>query len=222
MGERTLQGMGNLFFPTFDAYYLNMLYRFPPPPAEAKDVSFLTGKSETYAKLKIESKTGKRTVLMTEHTLIFVMKGVKLLHFADGTLRISPGLGRDGTEVAGGFVGLETLGVARAVLLEFDSPAEPPQPAARITAAAIVEVTTMCTPRLIIFHPSFRIAGLTVSFMALRPRPSPTPTGKASAAKCTRPDTSRSETSRRSREYVRGRPFRCAPIHRDWQRWRAR
>jgi AraC family transcriptional regulator, exoenzyme S synthesis regulatory protein ExsA len=91
VGERTLQGMGNLFFPTFDAYYLNMLYRFPPPPAEAKDVSFLTGKSETYAKLKIESKTGKRTVLMTEHTLIFVMKGVKLLHFADGTLRISPG-----------------------------------------------------------------------------------------------------------------------------------
>jgi AraC-like DNA-binding protein len=67
-----------------------MLYRFPPAPAEATDPSFLTGKSETYAKLKIESKAGKRTVLMTEHTLIFVMKGVKLLHFADKTLRVSP------------------------------------------------------------------------------------------------------------------------------------
>ena len=68
-----------------------MLYRFPPAPAEATDPSFLRGRSEIYAKLKIESKTGKRTVLSTEHTLIFVMKGVKLLHFADRTLRISPG-----------------------------------------------------------------------------------------------------------------------------------
>src|SRR5438552_3815301 len=70
---------------------MNMLYRFPPAPAEATDPSFLTGQSETYAKLKIESKTGKRTVLSTEHTLIFVMKGVKLLHFANKTLRVSPG-----------------------------------------------------------------------------------------------------------------------------------
>jgi AraC-like DNA-binding protein len=68
-----------------------MLYRFPPSASEASDGSFLTGKSETYAKLKIESRPGQRTVLMTAHTLIFVMKGVKLLHFADGTVRISPG-----------------------------------------------------------------------------------------------------------------------------------
>ena|SRR5579859_1519462 len=68
-----------------------MLYRFPPVPAEATDPSFLTGGSETYAKLKIESKAGKRTVLATEHTLIFVMKGVKLLHFSDRTVRVSPG-----------------------------------------------------------------------------------------------------------------------------------
>lgn len=66
------------------------LYRFPPTPAEATDPSFLSGKSETYAKLKIESKAGKRTVLITEHTLIFVMRGVKLLHFADKTLQVSP------------------------------------------------------------------------------------------------------------------------------------
>jgi AraC family transcriptional regulator, exoenzyme S synthesis regulatory protein ExsA len=70
---------------------MTMLYRFPPAPAEATDPSFLTTSSETYAKLKIESKTGKRTVLMTEHTLIFVMKGLKLLHFANRTVRISPG-----------------------------------------------------------------------------------------------------------------------------------
>ncbi len=68
-----------------------MLYRFPPAPAEASDPSFLKGKAETFAKLKIESKTGKRTVLMTEHTLIFVLKGTKLLHFPGETLRISPG-----------------------------------------------------------------------------------------------------------------------------------
>lgn len=68
-----------------------MLYRFPPAPAEATDPSFLTGKTETFAKLKIESKTGKRTVFMTEHTLIFVMKGTKLLHFPGETLRVSPG-----------------------------------------------------------------------------------------------------------------------------------
>ncbi|HTI89964.1 MAG TPA: AraC family transcriptional regulator [Puia sp.] len=66
-----------------------MLYRFPPAPAEATDPSFLTGETETFAKLKIESKTGKRTVLMTEHTLIFVMKGIKLLHFPGETLRVS-------------------------------------------------------------------------------------------------------------------------------------
>lgn len=70
---------------------MNVLYRFPPTPAEATDPTFLTGKSETYAKLKIESKAGKRTVLITEHTLIFVLKGVKLLHFGDKTQRASPG-----------------------------------------------------------------------------------------------------------------------------------
>ena len=30
-------------------------------------------------------------MLVTEHTLIFVTKGVKLLHFADETVRVSPG-----------------------------------------------------------------------------------------------------------------------------------
>jgi AraC-like DNA-binding protein len=67
-----------------------MLYRFPPAPGETTDSSFLTKGSETFAKLKIESTPGKRTVLITEHTLIFVTKGVKLLHFAAETLRVSP------------------------------------------------------------------------------------------------------------------------------------
>jgi hypothetical protein len=87
---------------------MNTLHRFPPTPAEATDRSFLTGKSETFAKLKIESKAGTRTVLMTEHTLIFVTKGVKLLHFADRTLRVSPGeliLLRKGIYVMAEYIG---------------------------------------------------------------------------------------------------------------------
>jgi len=66
-----------------------MLYRFPPLPSEAKDPSFITGTIEIFAKLKIESKASKRTVFMTEHTLIFVTKGVKRLHFAAETLEVS-------------------------------------------------------------------------------------------------------------------------------------
>jgi AraC family transcriptional regulator, exoenzyme S synthesis regulatory protein ExsA len=69
-----------------------MLYRFPPTPAEAaQDNSFLTGKHEVFAKLKRERKPGQRTVLMTEHTLIFVLKGMKLLHLPDQTVTASPG-----------------------------------------------------------------------------------------------------------------------------------
>lgn len=68
-----------------------MLYRFPPLPADARDPSFLAGQTETFAKLKIESKVGNRTVLMTEHTLIFVLKGVKLLHVGGETLKAFPG-----------------------------------------------------------------------------------------------------------------------------------
>jgi AraC family transcriptional regulator, exoenzyme S synthesis regulatory protein ExsA len=77
-----------LFIPTFGA----MLYRFPPTPAEAaQDGSFLTGRAEVFAKLKREQKPGQRTVLMTEHTLIFVLKGMKLLHLPDQTVTASPG-----------------------------------------------------------------------------------------------------------------------------------
>jgi AraC-like DNA-binding protein len=67
-----------------------MLFRFPPTPAETTDPTFLKGKTQLFAKLKQESKPGKRTVLMTEHTLIFVLQGRKLLHLPDQTLTASP------------------------------------------------------------------------------------------------------------------------------------
>lgn len=67
-----------------------MLHRFPPP-SSTTDATFLTSTNEVFAKLKQETSAGKRTVMMTEHTLIFVIKGVKLLHFANETVRVSPG-----------------------------------------------------------------------------------------------------------------------------------
>jgi len=67
-----------------------MLFRFPPTAPVINDLTFLSSESETFAKLKIESKAGKRTVFMTEHTLIFVISGIKLLHFSDQTLKITP------------------------------------------------------------------------------------------------------------------------------------
>jgi AraC-like DNA-binding protein len=86
-----------------------MLHRFPPSPAQAMpDPSFLAHPAETLAKLKIESQPGKRTVLMTEHTLIFVQRGVKLLHFPDETVRVSPGevfLLRKGIYVMAEYIG---------------------------------------------------------------------------------------------------------------------
>lgn len=76
------------YIPTFGV----MLYRFPPTPAEvAGDDSFLVGEHEVFAKLKRERKPGQRTVLMTEHTLIFVLRGMKLLHLPDQTVTASPG-----------------------------------------------------------------------------------------------------------------------------------
>ncbi|MCZ4243872.1 helix-turn-helix domain-containing protein [Pedobacter punctiformis] len=67
-----------------------MLFRFPPTAPIINDHTFLYSESQTFAKLKIESKAGKRTVFMSEHTLIFVMSGIKLLHFSNQTLKITP------------------------------------------------------------------------------------------------------------------------------------
>ena len=41
-----------------------MSYRFPPNPIDTRDPTFLVGGNEAYAKLKVEAKAGKRTVLM--------------------------------------------------------------------------------------------------------------------------------------------------------------
>ena len=68
-----------------------MLYRFPPIEPIPGDNSFIFGNGSVFAKLKIENKAGKRTVLMTEHTIIFVLKGKKLLHFPGNTVEISAG-----------------------------------------------------------------------------------------------------------------------------------
>ncbi|MBN9386152.1 MAG: helix-turn-helix transcriptional regulator [Chitinophagaceae bacterium] len=67
-----------------------MLFRFPPIPVNPGDATFLTGEQTVYAKHKIETRPGKRTVLLTEHTLIFVMDGIKLLHFSGETVKAEP------------------------------------------------------------------------------------------------------------------------------------
>ncbi|HVI48834.1 MAG TPA: AraC family transcriptional regulator [Chitinophaga sp.] len=99
--------MKNGASPSSKYYLARMLHRFPPAPGST-DASFLTGKTEVFAKLKIESLPGKRTVLMTAHTLIFVTKGVKLLHFPGETVKVSPGeviLLRKGIYVMAEYIG---------------------------------------------------------------------------------------------------------------------
>jgi hypothetical protein len=72
-------------------YYLSvMFFRFPPIAFNAGDPSFLTENGVYFAKLKEESDAGKRTVFLTEHTLIFVTKGIKLLHLPDETIEAGP------------------------------------------------------------------------------------------------------------------------------------
>jgi len=67
-----------------------MLFRFQPIPVDPGDPTFLTGDHAVYAKHKIETRPGKRTVLLTEHTLIFVVRGIKLLHFPGETVTAEP------------------------------------------------------------------------------------------------------------------------------------
>ena len=65
-----------------------MFYRFPPVTIHEKDATFLVAEDRFFAKRKIESQPGKRTVLLTEYTAIFVVSGTKLLHFPDATISI--------------------------------------------------------------------------------------------------------------------------------------
>jgi AraC-like DNA-binding protein len=66
-----------------------MLHRFPPPPHEA-DHTFIKGVNETFGKLKIEPKAGKREVFITQHTLIYVIRGRKILHFPNQSVDVHP------------------------------------------------------------------------------------------------------------------------------------
>ncbi len=67
-----------------------MIFHFPPANANG-DPTFLSADATAFAKLKIESKAKKRTVFLTEHTVLFVLEGVKLLHFGEKTIRVEPG-----------------------------------------------------------------------------------------------------------------------------------
>src|ERR1700678_1234826 len=138
---------------------------------------------------------------------------------------MSPVFGRSGEELAGGvaMTGLEGFEAGWETPLLFDSPGELPHPIAKSAADAITNVAMTSTPHLIIFHPSFfSNACLVAIFMASVPTLSPTPTGTASARACSRPDTIRSGTILRRHVCVRGRPFRCAPVHLDSRISRAR
>lgn len=68
-----------------------MLFRFPPEEVPHHDPTFLCGKNAAFAKLKIENKAGKRRVFLTQHTLLMVTKGTKLLHFANYTASVNEG-----------------------------------------------------------------------------------------------------------------------------------
>ncbi|MEN0054210.1 MAG: AraC family transcriptional regulator [Mucilaginibacter sp.] len=66
-----------------------MLYRFPHNPPSAGDPTWLTGETQVFAKLKIESQAGKKTIFLASDTLIFVINGVKLLHLSDRTIEVT-------------------------------------------------------------------------------------------------------------------------------------
>ncbi|MES1250091.1 MAG: AraC family transcriptional regulator, partial [Chitinophaga rupis] len=67
-----------------------MLLRFPPIPPPVSDLTFLTSPTATFAKHKIETHAGKRTVFLTEHTLVFVLEGTKFLHLPERTITVAP------------------------------------------------------------------------------------------------------------------------------------
>lgn len=65
-----------------------MFVRFPeivPGHGQNKSISF---QNIPYALFSIEKTEGKKTVFLTEHTLIFILKGEKLIHLSDEIIRI--------------------------------------------------------------------------------------------------------------------------------------
>lgn len=67
-----------------------MLLRFPPIPPPVSDPTFLTSPTAAFAKHKIETQAGKRTVFLTEHTVVFVLEGTKFLHLPERTITVAP------------------------------------------------------------------------------------------------------------------------------------
>lgn len=68
-----------------------MFIHFPPKELNPKDETLLSADGKAFAKLKIVSTAEKRTVFLTEHTLVFVIKGAKLLHFGEATVKAESG-----------------------------------------------------------------------------------------------------------------------------------
>jgi len=67
-----------------------MLYRFPPADISPADQTFVAVNGVPVAKLKVESRSVKRKVFLTSHTVLFVIKGKKLLHFEDKMIEVGP------------------------------------------------------------------------------------------------------------------------------------
>jgi AraC-like DNA-binding protein len=68
-----------------------LFIHFPPKELNLNDETLLSADGKAFAKLKIVSTAEKRTVFLTEHTLIFVIKGAKLLHFGEETVKAESG-----------------------------------------------------------------------------------------------------------------------------------
>lgn len=68
-----------------------MFTHFPPEKVNPYDETLITADGKAFAKLKIVSTAEKRTVFLTEHTLVFVIEGAKLLHFEEGTIKADSG-----------------------------------------------------------------------------------------------------------------------------------
>ena len=68
-----------------------MLLRFPEKENQLSDKSMLCVDQIQFAKHKVETRVSKKTVFLSEHTAIFVLKGKKLLHLPSRTLVVEQG-----------------------------------------------------------------------------------------------------------------------------------
>ncbi len=68
-----------------------MFIHFPPIEPNLDDNTLIVAEGKIFAKLKVVSTVEKRTVFLTEHTLVFVTKGAKLLHFGEKIIKAESG-----------------------------------------------------------------------------------------------------------------------------------